>query len=95
MKGNMPRRDGRDDYGASTVRPSKFEKSELEKDILRAVLSLLANCEFTGHDDRRFIISTAAPQESQSEIFIEVRLKLDGDGPVVAKYAIMLQQISD
>jgi hypothetical protein len=78
----------------TTICRSSLNESKLGRDVLSAVSHLFAHCEFTGTDRREYVIVGVGNQESESEIFIEVRTKLNDGDRVVAKYALILQQIS-
>jgi hypothetical protein len=84
----------RDVHRPSIICSSNLNESKLGKDVLSAVFHLFDHREFTGHDRRKYVIVGLVNQESESEIFIDVRVKLDDEHRVVAKYAVMLQQIS-
>ena len=75
--------------------PAALDAKKLGRDVLSAISSLFADGEeFPGYDGRQYAIIGFNPEETESESFIDVVVKLD-DGPrVVAKYAIILQQIS-
>jgi hypothetical protein len=91
----MHSEDTRDVRQPSTTCPLNFNETKLKKDVLSAVFDLFARGEeFTGHDQRQYVIVGVKNQESDAEIFIVVRVKIDEGHRVAAKYAVMLQQIS-
>ena len=72
-----------------------LDEKKLGRDVSSVISRLFADGEeFPGHDGRQYAIIGINAEETESESFIDVVVKLD-DGPrVVAKYAIILQQIS-
>jgi hypothetical protein len=55
---------------------------------------LVGGEEFIGHDDRQYVMVGINQEEAESEIFVSVMVKLNDRLEVVAKYAIVLQQIT-
>jgi hypothetical protein len=73
-----------------------FDEEKLGSDVLSMISHLFADGEeFPGHDGRQYsIIGSNNEEESASESFIDVVVRLDEGHEVVAKYAIVLQQVS-
>ncbi len=79
----------------STECATAFDEKKLGRDVLSVVSRLFANGEaFFGHDGRQYVIVGINKGQSESESFIDVVVRLDAGHEVVAKYAIVLQQIS-
>ena len=75
--------------------PAALDEKKLGKDVLSAITRLFADGEeFSGHDGRQYTIIGINAEETESESFVDVVVKLDQGRRVVAKYAIILQQIS-
>jgi hypothetical protein len=75
--------------------PAALDGKKLGRDVLSAISRLFADGEeFPGHDGRQYAIIGINAEETESESFIDIVVKLDEGRQVVAKYAIVLQQIS-
>ncbi len=91
----MHNRETRDCRHSSTECAMAFDEKKLGRDVLSVVSRLFADGEeFSGHDGRQYVIVGINKAESESESFIDVVVRLDAGHEVVAKYAIVLQQIS-
>jgi hypothetical protein len=73
-----------------------FDEKKLGKDLLSVICRLFADArrEFLGHDGRQYMIVGSSSEESESESFINITVKLDEGREVVAKYALLLERIS-
>jgi hypothetical protein len=75
--------------------PTDLDKKKLGRDVLSVISRLFADGEeFSGHDGRQYAIIGINAEETESESFVDVAVKLDKGRRVVAKFAIILQQIS-
>jgi hypothetical protein len=75
--------------------PAALDEKKLGRDVLSAISRRFADGEeFPGHDGRQYAIIGINAEETESESFIDVVVKLDEGRQVVAKYAIILQQLS-
>jgi hypothetical protein len=91
----MRNRDTGGFHHLSTARRLAFDEKELGREVLSVISRLFADGEeFTGHDGRQYKIVGITNEESESESFIDVVVRLDEGQEMVAKYAIVLQQIS-
>jgi hypothetical protein len=71
-----------------------FDEKKLGKDVLSVGARLFDGERFVGHDGRQYAIISINEEEPDSESFIDVVVRNDEGDQVVAKYAIILQQIS-
>jgi hypothetical protein len=70
-------------------------KKKLGRDVLSVISRLFADGEeFSGHDGRQYAIIGINAEETESESFVDVAVKLNEGRRMVAKFAIILQQIS-
>jgi len=91
----MHNREAGGSYHSSTECPVAFDEKKFGRDVLSAVSRLFAHGEeFSGHDGRQYVIVGINKEESESESFIDVVVRLDAGHEVVAKYAMVLQKIS-
>lgn len=92
----MHDRDTEGSHHSSTGCSVAFAEKKLGRDVLSVISRLFADGEeFPGHDGRQYAIIGINEEETESERFIDVVVKLDeGRQVVVARYAIVLQQIS-
>jgi hypothetical protein len=92
----MHRQGTRDNHHSSSACASLgiFDENKLGRDVLFAISRVFGHGEqFVGHDGRQYVI-IAKNEQSESESFVDVLVKLDGEQKVVAKYAIVPQRIS-
>jgi|HubBroStandDraft_4_1064222.scaffolds.fasta_scaffold543928_1 hypothetical protein len=91
----MRKRDTESFHHSAPRCPAALDKKKLGRDVLSVISRLFADGEeFPGHDGRQYAIIGINAEETESESFIDVVVKFDEGRRVVAKYAIILQQIS-
>jgi hypothetical protein len=91
----MQNRDTEGFHHSGTGCPVAFDEKKLGRDVLSVISRLFADGEeFPGHDGRQYVIIGIKHEESESESFIDVVVKVGDARQVVVKYAIVLQQIS-
>jgi hypothetical protein len=72
-----------------------FDEKKLQGDVASEISRIFAQGqEFSGHDHRQYVIKASNDADSDSEIFIDVLVKLRKEKKTVARYAIVLQRIS-
>lgn len=90
----MPSRDTKESDLSPARCPIAFDE-KLGKDVLSTISRLFADGkQFLGHDGRQYVIIGFNKEESGSETFIDVVVRSGEGHELVAKYAIVLQQIS-
>jgi hypothetical protein len=91
----MPNRDTEGFHHSAPRCPAALDEKKLGRDVLFVISRLFADGEeFSGHDGRQYAIIGINAEETESESFVDVAVKLDKGRRVVAKFAIILQQIS-
>lgn len=95
IKTNMRDRNTPELKRSSSERRAAYDEKKLERDVASAISRLfIGGEEFIGHDGRQYAIVAVNEEEAESESFINVVVKLDHEYEVLAKYVILLQQIS-
>jgi len=72
-----------------------LDKRKLVRDVISIISRfLIERKEFIGRDGQQYSIMGVHQEETESEGFIKIIVKLDAGHEVAAKYAIILQEIS-
>jgi hypothetical protein len=70
-----------------------FEKRTLAKDTLSAISEFCTNKKFLGHDGREYAVARG-DQESETKNVVDVTVKIEGSDKPLARYALILIEIS-
>ena len=70
-----------------------FERRNLAKDTLSAISEFCTNKKFLGHDGRDYAIARG-DQKSETENVVDVTVKIEGSDKPLARYALILIEIS-
>jgi hypothetical protein len=70
-----------------------FERRKLAKDTLSAIWEFCTDKKFLGHDGREYAIGRGG-QKSETKNVLDVTVKIAGGDKALAKYALLLIDIS-
>ena len=70
-----------------------FERRKLAKDTLSAIWGLCTDKTFVGHDGREYVIAKGG-EKAETKNVVEVTVKIAGGDKALAKYALLLIDIS-
>jgi hypothetical protein len=70
-----------------------FERRKLAKDTLSAIWGFCTDKKFVGHDGRKYVIGRGG-QKSETKNVLEMTVEMDGGNKSLAKYALLLIDIS-
>ena len=71
----------------------RFEKRKLAKDILSAISGVCIDNRFIGHDGREYVFAGGS-EKAETKNVVEVTVKIEGMDKPLAKYALILIEIS-
>jgi hypothetical protein len=71
----------------------KFEKRKLAKDTLAAISKVSIDNRFVGHDGREYVIARGS-EKAETKNVVEVTVKIAGVDKPLARYALILIEIS-
>jgi hypothetical protein len=71
----------------------RFERRKLAKDTLSAIWGFCTDKKFLGHDGREYVIARGG-QKSETKNVIDMIVKIEGSDKPLAKYALLLIDIS-
>ena len=70
-----------------------FERRTLAKDTLSAIWGLCTDKRFVGHDGREYVIARGS-EKTETKNVVEVTVKIAGVDKPLARYALILIEIS-
>jgi hypothetical protein len=79
--------------GFSDMSVLTFERRKLAKDTLSAIWGFCTDKKFVGHDDREYVIARGG-EKAETKNVVEVSVKVAGGDKALAKYALLLIDIS-
>ena len=71
----------------------RFERRKLAKDTLSAVSGVCIDRRFVGHDGRDYVIARES-KKAETKNVVEVTVKIEGVDKPLARYALILIEIS-
>jgi hypothetical protein len=71
----------------------RFERKKLVKDTLSAISRFCTDKGFVGHDGREYVIAKRG-EKAETKNVVEVTVKIAGGDIALAKYALLLIDIS-
>jgi hypothetical protein len=74
-------------------RDLRFERRRLAKDTLSAISRVCIDNKFVGHDGREYVIARGS-EKAETKNVVEVTVKIEGVDKPLARYALILIEIS-
>jgi hypothetical protein len=71
----------------------RFERKKLAKDALSTIWAFCTDKRFVGHDGREYVIAKGG-EKAETKNVVEVTVKVAGGDNALAKYALLLIDIS-
>jgi hypothetical protein len=75
------------------MRILRFERKTLAKDALSAIWEFCTDKKFVGHDGREYVIAKGG-EKAETKNVVEVTVKIAGGDNALARYALLLIDIS-
>jgi hypothetical protein len=81
------------DLGFRDIGVLRFERRKLAKDTLSAIWGFCTDKKFVGDDGREYVIAKGG-QKAETKNVLDLTLKIEGSDRALAKYALLLIDIS-